>query len=123
SIASVLSDIESQIKEDQSELGKVETARPIDSKALKERLDRINQKLKSPKKSIAKQLDKLAQDDVPELGMYDMQLQVLGERNSYSKTDPDATFRRLKDVHMHNGQLKPAYIARISTALQFITHY
>jgi len=122
-IASVLSDIESQIKEDQSELGKVETARPIDSKALKERLDRINQKLKSPKKSIAKQLDKLAQEDLPKLEKYEMQLQVLGERNSYSKTDPDATFMRLKDDHMQNGQLKPAYNTQISTEQQFITHY
>ena len=31
------------------------------------------------------------------------------ERNSYSKTDPDATFMRMKEDHMLNGQLKPAY--------------
>src|SRR5690606_12698906 len=46
-----------------------------------------------------------------------------GERNSYSKTDVDATFMRLKDDHMQNGQLKPAYNTQISTEEQFITHY
>lgn len=30
-------------------------------------------------------------------------------RNSFSKTDPDATFMRMKDDHMKNGQLKPGY--------------
>ncbi len=37
-------------------------------------------------------------------------LQRIGDgRNSMSKTDPDATFMRMKDDHMRNGQLKPAY--------------
>ena len=30
-------------------------------------------------------------------------------RNSFSKTDPDATFMHLKEDHMRNAQLKPAY--------------
>jgi len=30
-------------------------------------------------------------------------------RNSFSKTDPDATFMRMKEDHMKNGQLKPGY--------------
>jgi hypothetical protein len=47
----------------------------------------------------------------------------MGERNSYSKTDPDATFMRMKEDHMRNGQLKPAYNVQISTENQFITHY
>ena len=34
----------------------------------------------------------------------------MGEnRNSYSKTDHDATFMRMNEDHMRNGQLKPAY--------------
>ena len=40
---------------------------------------------------------------------YDKSKEILGERNSYSKTDKDATFMRMKDDHMRNGQLKPAY--------------
>ena len=40
---------------------------------------------------------------------YSRKLSILGERNSYSKTDPDATFMRMKEDAMLNGQLKPAY--------------
>lgn len=40
-----------------------------------------------------------------------------------SKTDKDATFMRMKEDHMKNGQLKPAYNVQISTENQFITHY
>ena len=49
--------------------------------------------------------------------------EILGQRSSYSKTDPDATFMRLKDDHMQNGQLKPAYNWQVSTANQYVTHY
>ena len=44
-------------------------------------------------------------------------------RGSYSKTDEDATFMRMKEDHMKNGQLKPAYNAQISTENQFILNY
>ena len=37
------------------------------------------------------------------------QLHVCGERNSYAKTDPDASFMRMKEDAMMNGQLKPGY--------------
>ena len=40
---------------------------------------------------------------------YEEKLRICGERNSYSKTDTDATFMHMKDDHMMNGQLKPAY--------------
>lgn len=40
---------------------------------------------------------------------YTKKLYKCGKRNSYSKTDEDATFMRLKDDAMLNGQLKPAY--------------
>ena len=45
------------------------------------------------------------------------------ERSSYSKTDTDATFMRMKEDHMKNGQLKPAYNVQISTNKQFIASY
>ena len=36
--------------------------------------------------------------------------EIMGkDRNSYSKTDLEATFMRMKEDHMLNGQLKPAY--------------
>lgn len=122
-ISSVLSDIDSQIKEDQSELGRDETPRPIDSTQLKERLSELNERLRETGKATQKQLKKLREEHLPRLEKYEKQLATLGERNSYSKTDEDATFMRLKDDHMQNGQLKPAYNTQISTEQQFITHY
>lgn len=35
-------------------------------------------------------------------------LNTLGERNSYSKTNEKATFMRMKEDAMLNGQLKPS---------------
>lgn len=40
---------------------------------------------------------------------YNHKLYVCGNRNSYAKTDEDATFMRMKEDAMKNGQLKPAY--------------
>lgn len=40
---------------------------------------------------------------------YNKKLYICGERKSYSKTDPDATFMRMKEDAMKNGQLKPGY--------------
>lgn len=40
---------------------------------------------------------------------YTKKLYVCGERNSYSKTDHDATFMRMKEDAMGNGQLKAGY--------------
>ncbi|HLS37001.1 MAG TPA: transposase, partial [Sphingobacterium bovisgrunnientis] len=54
---------------------------------------------------------------------YEKQEEILGERNSYSKTDPEATFMRMKDDHMQNGQLKAGYNVQISTSNQFIVNY
>jgi len=54
---------------------------------------------------------------------YNEKEQILGERNSYSKTDPDATFMRMKEDYMKNGQLKPGYNLQISTSNQYILHY
>ena len=54
---------------------------------------------------------------------YDNHLEVLGEHNSYSKTDPDATFMRMKEDAMNNGQTKPGYNLQIATENQFITDF
>lgn len=54
---------------------------------------------------------------------YDEQFDILGERRSYSKTDHDATFMRLKDDHMQNGQLKAAYNVQAATYNQFVLAY
>ena len=51
---------------------------------------------------------------------YEKQMSVLGERNSYSKTDSDATFMRMKEDHMRNGQLKPAYNLQLAVESEYI---
>jgi transposase len=52
---------------------------------------------------------------------YDSQNQLFKGRNSYSKTDPDATFMHMKDDHMRNAQLKPAYNVQIGVESEYIT--
>ena len=53
---------------------------------------------------------------------YEEKLAIMGDgRNSYSKTDPDATFMRMKDDHMGNGQLKPGYNVQIGVNSEYIT--
>ncbi len=51
----------------------------------------------------------LLEEYTERLKEYSRKLEVLGDRNSYSRTDPDATFMRMKEDAMLNGQLKPAY--------------
>jgi transposase len=75
--------------------------------------DKIKQKLKYAEKNWSANLKK-----------YDEQEKIMGEeRSSYSKTDTDATFMPMKEDHMRNGQLKPAYNVQISTNNQFIADY
>ena len=52
---------------------------------------------------------------------YSRKLSILGERNSYSKTDPDATFMRMKEDAMLNGQLKPAYNLQLGVDSGYIS--
>ena len=122
-IQSVLQDIDNQIKEDSKTINNEDLPQKIDSKTLKEKLSVLNSKLKEPGKSTQKQLSKLQEEHLPRLEKYENQLEILGERNSYSKTDTDATFMRMKEDHMKNGQLKPAYNPQISTENQFVTHF
>lgn len=59
---------------------------------------REKQKLNTQIDHLFKASDKLRE--------YEKSLDILGERNSYSKTDPDATFMRLKEDAMNNGQME-----------------
>lgn len=78
----------------------------------KEIPQKVKQKLRYVKKNFALKLDE-----------YKDKEEILDGRNSYSKTDPDATFMRMKEDHMQNGQLKPGYNVQISTNNQIITNY
>ena len=80
--------------------------------AEKEVEPKVRQKLNYARKRWPEALDKYVEYE-----------QQLGDRNSMSKTDPDATFMRMKDDHMLNGQLKPGYNWQISTQNQYILGY
>ena len=54
------------------------------------------------------------------LKRYNLDLHICGDRNSYCKTDHDATFMRMKEDHMKNGQLKPGYNVNVATVSEYI---
>ena len=58
---------------------------------------------------------------IDKLKEYTKKIHVCGERNSYSKTDPDATFMRIKEDAMMNGQLKPAYNLQHGVDSEYVT--
>ena len=60
------------------------------------------------KPEIQKSIEEL-EHYIEKIKEYTHKIYVCGERNSYSKTDPDATFMRMKEDAMLNGQLKPGY--------------
>ena len=60
------------------------------------------------KSLIQKSIEQL-ESYLSKLKEYNQKLHVCGERNSYSKTDHDATFMRMKEDAMGNGQLKAGY--------------
>ena len=90
-----------------------------------ERVERIKAKVdaKNLSKEERKALSEMENEAVPRMERYKEQLATMGTRNSYSKTDPDATFMRMKEDAMLNGQLKPGYNVQMSTENQFITNF
>lgn len=81
--------------------------------------DKEQKKVRREHKKQIKELEK-HRDKLRE---YDSHLEEIGERNSMSKTDPQATFMRMKEDAMNNGQTKPGYNLQISTENQFITDF
>ena len=61
------------------------------------------------------------EDYLCRLKKYNQQIHICGGRNSYSKTDHDATFMRMKEDAMGNGQLKPAYNLQHGVDSEYIT--
>lgn len=101
------------------------TFEQIDAQKVSDTINKINEALKDKpiSKKVSQKLKYAAKNWPGALDRYQDQEKILKERNSYSKTDPDATFMRMKDDHMRNGQLKPGYNLQISTQDQFILLY
>ena len=108
----------------------LENNEPIDFKAIdtekvKQTIEQIDTALAGKKvnKQIKQKLNYARKEWPKNLDKYTEQEKILADRNNYSKTDPDASFMRLKEDHMLNGQLKPAYNWQMSTQNQFIVNY
>jgi hypothetical protein len=84
----------------------------IDSEKVTQTIEKINEVLKDKKvpSKVRQKLNYAKKNWADNLDKYKKQQELLEDRNSYSKTDTDATFMRMKEDHMRNGQLKPATI-------------
>ena len=78
---------------------------------------------KAKRRKLKKVLHKVRDDFLVRAEKYETYQETFEGRNSFSKTDTDATFMRMKDDHMRNGQLKPGYNLQIATENQFVLHY
>jgi transposase len=97
----------------------------IDSEALQKRIEHLNERLagKMKDKQTTKAMRTLQEDCLPRQKKYEEQEKILAGRNSYAKTDHDATFMRMKEDAMLNGQLKPGYNVQIGTENQFVVGF
>lgn len=102
-----------------------ESFAPVSAAQVRETVDKIDQALegKEISKKKRQQINYAKKNWPTNVERYIQQEQILGKRNSYSKTDQDATFMRMKEDHMRNGQLKPAYNVQLSSSNQFIVNY
>lgn len=114
-----------QVIESEKDL-QTDNIQEMSSQELESKLDSISSKLKEmddTPKELVKAVDVAKTEVVDKIKEYEHKREVIGERNSYSTKDTSATFMRMKEDHMGNGQLKPAYNVQISTENQYITNY
>ena len=78
---------------------------------------------KGKRKTVLQRQVETLEDYIEKQNMYLTYQERIGEhRSSCSKTDVDATFMRMKDDHMKNGQLKPGYNVQIGVEAEYIVH-
>lgn len=102
----------------------------VDADAIRDAADRINARLKAKreagqgKDAEAKELRRasgaIGRDYLPRMERYERHQAAFAGRESFSKTDPDATFMRMKDDAMGNGQLKAGYNVQAGTENRFV---
>ena len=71
-------------------------------------------------KSVLQRIIEKVEDWITKYKQYIADIHICGDRNSYSKTDHDATFMHMKEDYMRNGQLKPGYNVNVATSNEFI---
>lgn len=80
-------------------------------------------KNKQRRRKLKKLAHKMEKDYLPRTQKYEEAERIFDGRNSFSKTDHDATFMRMKEDPMMNGQLKPGYNLQAATNGQFVLNY
>jgi transposase/ElaB/YqjD/DUF883 family membrane-anchored ribosome-binding protein len=75
------------------------------------------------KKKLQSMAKRVNGDFLTRKSKYEQAKEILAGRKSYSKTDTDATFMRMKEDPMKNGQLKPGYNVQIGTENGFILDF
>lgn len=107
------------------DLPELKEGQPINSQAIKQAIAQIDKRLedKPNDKELKKAKNTIEKDYLPRMEKYEEQEKILANRKNYCKTDNDATFMRMKEDHMKNGQLKPGYNVQIGTENQFIIGY
>jgi len=131
-IEALLDEIERVNEQEQAEYGDEDLeelggrgSKELDSAELASRIAGLNERLKEApeKKGLAKAVRTLEKDLLPRLERYEAQEATLGGRNSYAKTDEDATFMRMKEDHLQNAQPKAAYNVQMGTENRFVVGY
>ena len=98
----------------------------VTAEKVKKKVEELNQRLleKPQDKALEKAVKKLEKEHLPRLQKYEEQERVLNGRNSYSKTDPDASSLRMKEDRAARKSLaRPAYNVQIGTEEQFVVGY
>lgn len=119
----ILKQVERVNRDEDRELGEADlpergASTELSGTQIREVVEELNQTLNAAPqpdqtlKQCARQLEKEAR----QLEKYEQQEDLLDGRNSYSKTDPDATFMRMKD-----DELRAGYNVQIGTQDGFIT--
>ena len=95
-------------------------------KYLEKEINQINLKFQSGKgkhKDPLQRSYEAIKEYLIKLKEYEKHLSIMGgNRNSYAKTDHDATFMHMKEDHMRNSQLKPGYNIQIGVSDEYILH-
>ena len=121
-VDAVLKAAEDVLEEENTEGSRDETV-PEDLAGRTERILEEMDRRGISDRQLRKSVLKVKEESLPKLDEYNEHLETMGERNSYSKTDRDATFMRMKEDAMRNGQTKPGYNVQIATENQYITNY
>jgi len=114
-----------QVAKEEMEHNEPQIFDEIDAEKVSHAIEQIDMALagKEVDKKVKQKLNYAKQRWPEALDKYEEYERQMGKRSSLSRTDPDATFMRMKEDHMLNGQLKPGYNWQITTQNQYILGY